>query len=143
MLRTKVDVFALPPSGDLYSYPSDFPADEQAAFVKDTEEDARLLATSVSTTWEWAGSWERAILEYYPRFGTAGVVTSLVGVNVPYNIPTLAFGDKHYKVVGKKSVLFKPHEWRGTRGGGKIPWADQENLTADQMAAQVSFKSNY
>ena len=39
LLRTKVDRFALPPSGDLYAYPSLFPTDRET-FVRNTEHDA-------------------------------------------------------------------------------------------------------
>ena len=98
LLLTKVDLFSLPPSGDLYAYPSVFPEADQAAFVANTEEDARILGTSVSSAWEWAGRWGHAIRDYFPKFGARGIVSSLVGVNVPYNIPTLAFGDAMYKV---------------------------------------------
>jgi len=136
VLRTKVDGFALPPSGDLYSYPSLFPEDDQDTFVKNTERVAGLLSTSVSSVWEWAGRWGSALDKYFPKFGERGVVTSLVATNVPYNIPTLAFGDGFYKVKGK-AVVFKPHEWRGTRGS-TIPFADKENLTVEQMATQLN-----
>ena len=37
LLRTGLDRFALPPSGDLYSYPSMFPPEQQDAFVRNTE----------------------------------------------------------------------------------------------------------
>jgi hypothetical protein len=46
-----------------YAYPSLFPAAQQELFVAHTERDARLLATNVTTAWEIAGTWERALTE--------------------------------------------------------------------------------
>ena len=69
--------FALPPSGDLYAYPSMFPEEQQAAFVANTERDCTLLATSMTTAWEFAGHWLHAIKEYFPRYATRGASTCL------------------------------------------------------------------
>lgn len=74
LLKTKTDGFALPPSGHLYAYPSLFPAVQQEAFVRATENDCRLLATRVSTAWEVASSWERALASFFPLYATRGIV---------------------------------------------------------------------
>ena len=65
-----------------------------------------------------------------------------VAVNVPYLIPAPAFGLDKFKVVksrtsGNKSVVFAPHEWRGTRGA-KSPFGRQMNLNVTEMAAQIN-----
>lgn len=140
LLRTKLDRFALPPSGDLYSYPSLFPNDEQEEFVRNTEHDAELLATKVTTAWEWALSWGKALKDYFPKYAERGIVNALVTVNVPYNFPVLAFGKDKFKVMQHKqnrSVVFAPHEWRGTRGS-KIPWGNEENLNVTDMAKEIN-----
>ena len=59
LLQTQTDRFALPPSGDLYSYPELFPEADQNAHVRNTERDAYLLSTSVTTDWEWATRWTK------------------------------------------------------------------------------------
>ena len=143
LLRTKLDRFALPPSGDLYAYPSMFPPAQQEAFVANTGRDATLLSTSVSTVWEFAMHWEKALKNYFPKFATRHIVNALVSVNVPYNIPALAFGKDRFKIVTSSrndknsSVVFAPHEWRGTRGS-KLPWANEENLSVKAMAAEIN-----
>jgi hypothetical protein len=38
---------------------------------------------------------------------------------------------------GNKTVVFRPHEWRGTRGS-TIPWANEENLNVSAMAAEIN-----
>lgn len=69
---------------------------------------------------------------------------SLVTVNVPFDLPALAFENKLFKVVGgdtavsNHSVVFAPHEWRGTRGGGGIPGAGAQNMNVSAMAAQIN-----
>jgi hypothetical protein len=149
LLQTQTDRFALPPSGDLYSYPELFPEKDQDTHVRNTERDAYLLSTSVTTDWEWASRWNKALESFFPKYATAGIITSLVTVNTPYNIPTFAFGDDLYKVCntkicmkgaggdGNKTVVFRPHEWRGTRGS-TIPWANEENLNVSAMAAEIN-----
>jgi hypothetical protein len=143
-LKTKTDGFALPPSGHLYSYPSLFPAAQQENFVRATENDCRLLATRVSTAWEVASSWEKALESFFPLYATRGIVQSLVTVNVPFDLPVLAFENKLFKVVGddragaNRSVVFAPHEWRGTGGGGGIPGAGAQNMNVTAMAAQIN-----
>ena len=36
-----------------------------------------------------------------------------------------------------RSVVFAPHEWRGTRGS-KIPWGNEENLNVTDMAKEIN-----
>ena len=149
LLLTKLDRFALPPSGDLYSYPELFPEKDQNTFVTNTERDATLLSTSVTTDWEWATRWTKSIEEWFPKYAKNGIIDAVVTVNTPYNLPTLAFGKDLYKVCnekicmkdvggdGNKTVVFKPHEWRGTRGS-TIPFANEENLNVSAMAKEIN-----
>jgi hypothetical protein len=140
LLRTKLDRFALPPSGDLYAYPSLFPDDQQDTYVRNTERDAELLSTKVTTAWEWALSWGHALKHYFPKYAKTGIINALVAVNVPYNLPVLAFGNDKFKVMeqaANRSVVFAPHEWRGTRGS-KIPFANEENLNVTAMAKEIN-----
>ena len=137
LLVTKTDKFALPPSGDLYAYPSMFPGEQQATFVSNTEADAALLSTSVTTAWEVVGNWEHALTEYFPRYAEHGTVSSLVSVNVPYMLPVLAFGDKFFKPLtskesGNQTVAFRPNECRGTSG------SDHQNLNVTAMAREIN-----
>ena len=41
--KTRTDWFVLPPSGDLYAYPSLMEPSDQANFVQNTERDAELM----------------------------------------------------------------------------------------------------
>merc|ERR1712166_1263418 len=129
LLHTQHDRFALPPSGDLYSYPELFPEKDQRTFVANTERDAELLSTSVTTDWEWATRWTKSMEEWFPKYATKGIIDAVVTVNTPYLVPTFAFGPDLYKVcnstictkhvgggTGNRTTVFKPHEWRGTRG---------------------------
>ena len=59
--KTTHDYFVLPPSGDLYSYPSQFPEDIQALYVNHTEADGILLSTHGTVEWEWFGHWKHAV----------------------------------------------------------------------------------
>jgi len=91
------------------------PSDLQAAFIRSTEKDCRLLNTSGSVTWEWFDSWASAIGLFFPQYAVNDVVRALFAVNVPYLVPILAFAPgEHFKVIGGKVVLFAPQEWRGT-----------------------------
>ena len=75
----------------------------------------RSFRSGLST---WATAWGKAIKDFYPRYAAAGVVQGLFAVNVPYMAPIPAFGlAEHYKVLDGKTVLFRPKEWRGPRGG--------------------------
>jgi hypothetical protein len=134
-VATGADWLVLPPSGHLYAYPSLMRPGDQAGFVAATQGDARLLNTSMTVAWEFAGTWGAALANYTPRYTAAAApgafpgpgVLSLVAVNVPYFVPILEFapgeyfkvingtgsGDAHHPV-----VVFAPNEWRGTAGGG-------------------------
>ena len=137
---TGADWFVLPPSGDLYAYPSLMSDDDQQSFVARTEHSARMMGTDSTVAWEFMGTWGNAIKNYFPRYGGSGngstaVVRGFFAVNVPYMTPVAEFGlREHYKLLGanRDVVLFKPREWRGDRGGGK------QNINATQMAAELS-----
>lgn len=54
-------------------------------------------------------------------------------------LPELGFGDSMFKVMGSaenSSVIFKPHEWRGTRGGS---WPEhKQNMNVTEMANEIN-----
>jgi len=138
--QTGRDYFALPPSGDLYSYPMQMSDEVQEQFVENTERDCELMNTSGSVPWEFMGSWHNAIKHYFPRYAVNGIVRGLFPVNVPYMIPIFAFAPwERYKVFGGNTVLFKPHEWRGA-GDSKIPLVNEKlgMATAKQMAREIN-----
>lgn len=142
---TASDWFVLPPSGDLYAYPSLMSDADQAKFVEHTERDCELLSTSATVAWEFMGSWENAIDSYFPRYADRGVVTALFPVNVPFMIPIKEFRrDEDFKVIGDKTVLFKPREWRSAAGecGGDGAGATPAKfcLTAAEMAEELNTK---
>merc|ERR1711904_316786 len=84
------------------------------------------------------GTWSKAIKEYFPRYADRNIVKSLYAVNVPYLFPTGAFlPGEHYKVLGGKTVLFAPREWRGERTNDKHHKIVDE-LSAKEMAAEVN-----
>jgi hypothetical protein len=139
--RTKSDYFVLPPSGDLYSYPSLMEPDQQAEFVTNTEQDCHLLNTSGTVAWDFVGSWRKGIKEYYPRYSAVGVVTALFAVNVPYMVPIPEFGlNEFYKVLGdnKNVVLFKPREWRGGKDPGPVHPPRPQEQNATMMAGEIN-----
>jgi hypothetical protein len=55
--ETANDYFLLPPSGDLYSYPSEFPEALQVNFVENTSRDCYLMNTSGTVHWEVSLRW--------------------------------------------------------------------------------------
>lgn len=137
------DYFALPPSGDLYAYPTEMPESDQAAFIRNTERDCVLLNTSGSVVWEWFTAWGRAIHNYFPKYAERGVMRSGFAVNVPYLFPipefVSFFENVHYKVLGGRFVLFKPREWRGTsKNTTHIPFTGNQHLSAKDMAAELN-----
>lgn len=140
---TRADFFVLPPSGHLYSYPALMHASDAAAFVAATEEDCRLLNSSASVEWEFAGMWPAAVADYVPRYGARGVVRALFAVNVPYLVPAPEFPrGEFYKVVpgaapgAADTVLFAPNEWRGTSGSAD-PALHPFLNNATEMAARL------
>lgn len=119
---TQHDYFVLPPSGHTYSYPGLMTDDDQAAFVKLTENDAQLYNTSGSVEWEFLGTWLHAFQKYLPRYSGRNIVRGLFAVNVPYMLPVAEFGiHEQFKVVGDKQnvVVFRPNEWRGQQDCSK------------------------
>lgn len=140
---TRSDYFVLPPSGDLYSYPSLMKGSDQAAFIANTEQDCTLLNTSATVAWEWFGSWPNAMKNYFPRYSKNGILRSAFAVNVPFNFPVAAFWDlfrrEHYKVLEGDFVLFRPREWRGTSGkASSTPFSKENMLTVKEMAAEIN-----
>jgi hypothetical protein len=135
---TKNDYFVLPPSGHLYSYPSMMRDADQAMYVQRTEQDSWIMNTSGTVSWEFIGSWSKAINTYFPRYGDRVIVKSLYAVNVPFMIPTGVFlPGEHYKVLGGKTVLFAPNEWRGERSNEKDHKMNDQ-LSAKEMAAKIN-----
>ena len=106
-LKTGKDYFILPPSGDTYSYPSLMKGETAENFVTNTENDAKMLDTSGTMSWEWFLSWGHAVKEYFPRYSPNNIVRGFFAINVPYMFPIEAFSGT-YKVIGGNSVLFKP-----------------------------------
>ena len=109
--RTGRDWFVLPPSGHLYAYPSLMSDADQAAFVAATEADCELLSTSAVVAWEFAGTWEAAIREYFPRYAARGVVQALFATNVLHAARARVWRHE-FKLLGPNNTvaLFKPHE---------------------------------
>ena len=137
--ETGHDYFMLPPSGDLYAYPGEFPPDVQDKFVQNVENDCKIMSTSGTIEWEWIGHWQSALENYYPRYNTNGIIKGIFTVNVPYNlpIPTLFKHDEYYKMVGDNVALFRPREWRGTEQG-EVPFSKHNFLSIDEMAAEIN-----
>ena len=130
-------------AGDTYSYPSQQNNADQAEYIRRTEEDCYLMNTSGSVSWEGVGTWEKAISSYYPEYAKNGIVRTFYTVNVPYDAPIFAFGkNEHYKLLGggqTPAVLFKPQEWRGTRGASKgVPNSGWSSPTTAEMAARLN-----
>jgi len=134
--QTGRDFFTLPPSGDLYSYPSMFSEANQMSYVDDVLDDFQLMDLTTSVHWEWFFSWRQAINDYFPKFSSR--ISNPIGfflTNVPFDIPLLLFGkDEDFKIVGEQSnvVLFKPNEWRGVNG------ATRQAPSPDDMARRIN-----
>ena len=139
-LSTGHDFFMLPPSGDLYSYPSEMPDEVQISFVENTEQDAKLLSTHGTVEWEWIGHWKTAEATYFPRYSENMIVQGIFTVNVPYNlpIPTTFDPGQYSKIVADNVVVFKPREWRGTEFPENVPLSRHNFLSVEQMAAEVN-----
>jgi hypothetical protein len=134
--QTGKDYFVLPPSGDLYSYPSQMPADAQANFVANTERVSQLMSTNALVGWETTTSWGNAFATYFPRYSARNIVQGVFAVNVPYLFDTLGtFGNNYYRMAGANTVVFRPREWRGTneKNLGK-----SNNLSVQDMAAEIN-----
>merc|ERR1711865_1129204 len=112
---------------------------DQASFVAKTEEAARLMGTNSVVAWEWFGTWDRAIKNYFPRYSPNAVVQGFYAVNVPYMFPIAEFGFKQqFKVLGDEQnvVVFRPNEWRGAGSGGKR--GSSGMYTKEEMAAKIN-----
>ena len=164
--QTQQDVFVLPPSGHLYSYPGMMNGTIQENFVKSTQEDCKLLSATGSVHWEWFFGWEKAFDNYFPKYATPEVddssridelpeykgkfqdrkqendncVKSFFATNVPYNLPTPIQWkwNEHFRIVDDEIVVFKPREWRGTNKDNAPIFADHNYLTEEEMAAEIN-----
>jgi len=141
--KTGRDYFVLPPSGDLYSYPAMMPTPVQDQFISNTEHDGILMNTSGTVDWEWFTTWSSAIKDFIPRYSQHGVIRGIFPVNVPFNLPVLAFKQhEFYKVLGNRdghqAILFKPREWRSTHDDRSIPLSHHNTLSVHDMAAEVN-----
>jgi hypothetical protein len=103
-----------------------------------------LLSGTVA--WEFFGTWDKAIENYFPRYATRARVPGLFPLNVPFLVPIEAFRPgEFYKILqppagtsGGKAVLFRPRTWRGT-GGTTIPFAGPDYLNVTQVGVCVPF----
>jgi hypothetical protein len=164
--QTQQDVFVLPPSGHLYSYPGMMNGTIQDNFVKSTQEDCRLLSATGSVHWEWFFGWEKDFDNYFPKYATPKVkdnsnidelqepnderhegiqengncVKSFFATNVPYNLPTPIQWkwNEHFRIVDDDIVVFKPREWRGTNKDNAPIFAAHNYLTEEEMAAEIN-----
>jgi len=136
---TRHDFFMLPPSGDLYSYPSEMPSDVLEFYVSNTEQDCTVLSTSATVEWEWFGHWKVAVDSYFPRYAENNIVRGIFTVNVPFNLPTPTIfnPDEYYRIVSESVVVFKSREWRGT-DSGDTPFSHHNFLTVEQMASELN-----
>ncbi|KAJ9461773.1 hypothetical protein DIPPA_53953 [Diplonema papillatum] len=134
------DWFIMPPSGSLYSYPSEMPPDVQKTYVEEQTRQARLMGTNGSIHWEWFYHWEEAWANYFPRYlptgagGTVGATTRgffLNDVPWPIPVPGMILKDENYRVVKPPGVApanltdsefvvgFRPaFNWQAGGGGG-------------------------
>lgn len=134
------DYFMLPPSGDLYSYPSAFSDELQVTFARNTAQDSYLMNTSGTVHWEWFGHWKKATTQFLPKYSSTAV-KGIFPVNVPFNVPMIevfAPADPDcYKILAQDVVMFRPREWRGT-SPSNIPLSHREYLSVDEMAKELN-----
>ncbi|GMH54210.1 hypothetical protein TrLO_g6395 [Triparma laevis f. longispina] len=118
-LETGSDYFMLPPSGSLYSYPSQMGAEGRKLYAKMVEEDLAMMSSITTVHWEWFYSWRTAFSFYFPLFNDLTTEPrGFVLTNVPYMFPIFLYRrNELFKVIGENVVVFKPNEWRGTGGG--------------------------
>jgi len=122
------DWFIMPPSGTLYSYPGEMPADVQAAYVEQQTQQAIIMNTSGSVHWEWIFTWQQAWNNYFPRYTTLnGTTTRAFFLNdVPwvFPIPGMWLKGETFRFVGDPSspqaaVGFRPaFNWQESGSGG-------------------------
>jgi len=134
------DYFMLPPSGDLYSYPSAFNEELQVTYAKNTARDCYLMNSTGTVHWEWVGHWKRATTAFLPKYSSTAV-KGIFPVNVPFNIPMIEVFQPSdpdcYKILASDVVMFRPREWRGT-SPSKIPFSHREYLSVDDMAKELN-----
>eukprot|EP00039_Didymoeca_costata_P006727 m.92814 g.92814 ORF g.92814 m.92814 type:complete len:559 (-) comp13366_c0_seq1:1451-3127(-) len=133
--RTMADYFILPPSGDLYSYPSMMKDEDQAKFVAHTERDCIRYNSTGTIAWEMFYSWKKAFEDYFPRYAEHDTVRGIFTVNVPFMFPIEQFKlDEFYRIVNGKTVVFKQREWRGPANNNtftKIEYIDAPDLAKE------------
>ncbi|GMH96003.1 hypothetical protein TrVE_jg11004 [Triparma verrucosa] len=137
--RTGRDYFVLPPSGDMYSYPSLMPEEVQDEYVDDVVEDFRIMSTRSSVHWEWFFSWSGAIKNYFPKFSNLITSVGFFLTDVPFDVPIPEFSHlEDFKIVGENNnvVLFKPNEWRGVDG------ETEQSPSARDMARRINGAPN-
>jgi len=133
------DVFALPPSGHLYAYPGMMDDSMQASFMSSTQKDCELLLARGSVHWEWFYGWSQTFDTYFPKYNIPdSCTTSFFATNVPFNFPTdILWGDT-YRTIDNNVFVFKPREWRGNNYGGSPPFAGNNYLSEEEMAAEIN-----
>jgi len=143
--ETGQDVFVLPPSGHLYSYPGMLNYYDQVTFVESTQQDCKLLSATGSVHWEWFYGWDPAFNNYFPQYvtpkgenNTLGCVKSFFATNVPFNLPTPIEWNGHFLMLDGDVVVFKPREWRGTNNDNAPPLALHNYLSEEDMAAEIN-----
>ncbi|GMH49424.1 hypothetical protein TL16_g00512 [Triparma laevis f. inornata] len=139
--NTGSDYFMLPPSGDLYSYPSTMNEESKISYIETMEDDWERMGGSTSVHWEWFYSWLSSVDNYFSRFGGKGARGFFL-TTVPYMFPMPLFF-KHgedFKVVGEEEnvVLFRSNEWRGTQGQ-----KHQNKWTPEQLAEDLKEKKGW
>ncbi len=135
------DYFALPPSGHLYAYPSSMAEAAQDAFVKATENDAKILDVAGTVHWDWTSTWHDAEDLFLPKYARAdGAIRGIFPVNVPYLFPAFPWwpAERFYSILsgkdGSKIALFKPRSWRGVNDDSN-PFFLSPKAMADELAS--------
>jgi len=105
--ETKNDYFLLPPSGDLYAYPSLMKNDDMQKFIQNTENDCKLLSCNAAISWEFFTTWNHAIHNYFPKYNHSNIMNGFFLLNVPYLFPILKLKSYILKI-SDNVVLFKP-----------------------------------
>ena len=147
--ETGQDVFVLPPSGHLYSYPGMMNNDSiQNSFIERTQQDCQLLSSTSSVHWEWFYGWKPAFDIYFPKYALSygandseHCVRSFFATNVPYNFyptPIQWPLNEHFRTLNGDVIVFKPREWRGTNKDDAPIFGENNYLTEEEMAAEIN-----
>lgn len=96
----KNDSFILPPSGYLYSYPTQMPAKVQDTYVKLTEEICLLYDCASTISWDFFGWWNKAINSFLPKYSLNKIIKAVFALNVPYFFPILPLRDRYIEIDG-------------------------------------------